>query len=76
METLNPLQSVAAIHVGGLALRVHPDTVTQLTKAFPPEQLKGLFVEYWGNWYIRINKISPEIGHGLTQVTLPTDPEE
>lgn len=76
METLNALQSVQAIYVKGLCMRIHPNTRTRLEENFSKEDLKGVLVEYWGNWYIRVDKITPEIGYELTRCTMPTDSKE
>ena len=76
MKTNNALQSVQAIYVKGLCMRIHPDTKTKLYSEFSEADLKGVLVEYWGNWYIRVDNITPEIGYELTRCVMPTDRED
>lgn len=76
METRNALQSVQAIYVKGLCMRIHPDTKDRLDEKISESDLKGVLVEYWGNWYIRIDRITPTIGQELTQCIMPTDSKD
>lgn len=74
MKTYNALQSVQAIYMKGICIRVHKTTRQQLIEK--GIKVEGLLVEYWGNYYIDVSKITKEVAEALTKVTIPTDSED
>lgn len=75
MKTYNALQSTQAIYMKGICIRVHKDTRRQLIEKGIKVN-EGLLVEYWGNYYLDVNKITKEVAEALTTVLLPTDSED
>lgn len=74
MKTLNALQSVQSIYMKGICIRVHKTTRQQLIEK--GIKVEGLLVEYWGNYYIDVSKITKEVAEALNKVTIPTDSED
>ena len=71
MKVLDPAQSAQAIVAKDICIRVHPNTYA----FFKEKGMKDLFVQYWGNWYLPIGKITPQVGRMLAGVYIPTDSE-